>query len=96
MKKYFVEVFVTFNETESREFAHACYECESYSFAKNWTGDCIRLEDANSYEEGKRKPIRRQMKRGIYITINKMPHWKNFEVVVFENGTDNVVDKWEA
>lgn len=96
MKKFFVEVFITFTEKDGREAVHESYECGSYEMAKNWTGECIRLDDVNTYKEGKRKPIRKQMKRGKYITIERMPHWSHLEVVVFENGTDNVVDKWES
>lgn len=93
MKKYFVEAFT---ECDDGRNYHEMFECESYTMAKNWTGECIRLEDVNTYKNGKKKPVRKQLSRGKYITIEKMRHWKRFEVVVFENGTDNVVDKWNG
>ena len=93
MKKYFVE---TFTSTKYGDDYHEMYECESFAYDKNWTGNCIRLEDVNSFKNGKKKPIRKQHSRGKYITIEKMKHWVSFEVVVFENGTDNVVAKWEG
>lgn len=96
MKKYFVEVFITFTDEDGRESVHEMYECNGYEVTKNWTGECIRLDDANTYKEGKRKPSRKQLARGKYITVEKMAHWKHLEVVVFENGSDNVIQKWEA
>lgn len=96
MKKYMVEFFVTFADDDRRDSAHEVYECNGYEAAKNWTGECIRLEDVNTYKEGKRKATRKQLARGKYIPVEKMPHWKHFEVIVWENGTDNVIEKWEA
>lgn len=96
MKKYFVEVHITFTDEDRRGYAHETYECNAYEVAKNWTGECIRLDDVNTYKEGKAKAIRRQLSRGKYITVEKMSHWKHLEVIVWENGTDDVVQKWEA
>lgn len=93
MKKYFIETFVTCED--GREF-HEMYECEGYERTSNWTGECIRCEDVNSFKNGKKQPIRKQFSKGKYITIEKMPHWLKFEVTIFENGTDNVVERWSA
>lgn len=96
MKKYFVEVFITFTEEDGRGYSHEAYECNGYEAAKNWTGECIRLEDVNTYKEGKRKATRKQLSRGKYITVSKMSHWEHLEVIVWENGTDNIIQKWVA
>lgn len=94
MKKYFVEIFITFND--GRRDLHECFECNSYQAAKNWTGECIRLEDVNTFKQGKRKAIRKQLSRGKYVTVEKMPHWTTLEVIIWENGTDNIIRKWAA
>lgn len=95
MKKYMVEVFIEFNDKE-RKSNHEVFECESYTHAKNWTGDCIRLENVNTYKVSKTgKEQRKQLKRGQYITVEKMRHWNNFHVYVWENGTDNIIEMFE-
>ena len=92
MKKYLVKSCVLQDQGSGLVEWRECYECEGIAFAKNWTGECIRLEDVNSVKGNKRK----QFKRGVYVTINKMPSWKSFEVVVLENGSNNIVHKWEG
>lgn len=89
MKKYYVESLV---KGETCSGTTKCYECENITFTKNWTGDCIRLEDVNTVKGKQRK----QLKKGLYVTINKMSHWESFKVVVYENGTTNIIYKWEA
>lgn len=96
MKKYFVQVFITFTEEDGRGCVYEAYECDSYETTNNWTGECIRLENVNTYEEGKRKPIRKQLSRGKLITVERMNHWKHLVVIVWENGTDNIIQKWVA
>ena len=96
MKKYFVQVFITFTEEDRRGCVYEAYECDSYETTKNWTGECIRLENVNTYEEGKRKPIRKQLSRGKLITVERMNHWKHLVVIVYENGTENIVKKWAS
>lgn len=96
MKKYFVEIFITFTEKDGREDFHDTYECEDYEMAKKYTGRCVRLIDVNTYKEGKRKALRKQLKRAKLVTIDKLAHWESFEVIIWENGTDNIVQKWEA
>ena len=92
MKRYYVETIVDVNDGRHSEHK---YECESFDFRKNWTGQCIRLEDVNTYKEGKRKVIRRQMSRGLYVPIEKMGHWNYFKVTVYLNETKEVVKTWE-
>ena len=41
MKKYFVQVFITFTEEDGRGCVYEAYECDSYETTKNWTGECI-------------------------------------------------------
>lgn len=96
MKKYFVEVFIIFTEEDGRGCTYEAYECNGYEDAKNWTGECIRLEDVNTYKRGKGKPIRKQLSRGKLITVERMNHWKHLAVIVWENGTDNIIQKWES
>ena len=67
-----------------------------YETTKNWTGECIRLENVNTYKEGKTKPIRKQLSRGKLITIERMNHWKHLVVIIYENGTENIVKKWAS
>ena len=96
MKKYMVEVFTSFTDEDGREDFHEVYECESYTNAKNWTGNCIRLDDVNTLTKTKTgKEKRKQLARGRYITIEKMRHWKSLSVYVWKNGTENIVEKWE-
>ena len=94
MKKYMVESFVVCND--GRE-SHDVYECESIERAKDWTGECIRLADVNTLKISKTgKEQRKQLSRGKYVTIERMNHWKSVAVYVWENGTDNVIEKWES
>ena len=93
MKKLFVEVFITQDGEDYKEY----YECESYEITKNWTGNCIRLEDVNTYKETKTGKVqRKQLKRGRYVTTDCMKHWESNAVYVWENGTDNLIAKWES
>lgn len=97
MKKYFVGVFITF---DGRGSTYKTYECNSYENTKNWTGECIRLEDVNTCKStckrGKRKIIRKQLSRRKLITVEKMNHWEHFAVIVWENGTDNIIQMWKS
>lgn len=96
MKKYFVQVFITFTEGDGRGCTYEAYECDDYETTKNWTGECIRLENVNTYKEGKTKPIRKQLSRGKLITVERMNHWKHLVVIIYENGTENIVKKWAS
>lgn len=96
MKKYFVQVFITFTEWDGRGCVYEAYECDDYETTKNWTGECIRLENVNTYKEGKTKPIRKQLSRGKLITVERMNHWKHLVVIIYENGTENIVKKWAS
>ena len=95
MKKYMVEVFV--KTTNENSECHEVYECESYERAKNWAGECIRLEDVNTYKTTKTGKVqRKQLSRGKYIVIEKLSHWIEYHIYVWENGTDNVIEKFEG
>lgn len=94
MKKYFVEVKITFTTKDGRDESTKLYECNDFAFAKNWTGNCIRLEDVNSVKISKSgKETRKQQSRGLYITVDCMSHWDANTVVVYDNETKKVVYK---
>ena len=89
MKKLFVKEYVKLKD--GREFKE-CYECESISPGKKDGWEAIRLDTANSIKGTKK----REFKKGKYVVVEKLPHWETYEVVVFENGTDNIVIKFNS
>lgn len=89
MKKLFVERYV---ECKDGRVWEDHYECESFSFGKKDGWDAIRLDSVNSVKGSKKS----ELSRGKYIVIEKMSHWNEFRVVIFENGSDKVVMKFEG
>lgn len=72
------------------------YDCNSYEYAKNWTGQCIRLEDVETVtytKTGKRRT--RPLKRGKYVSISRMKHWTWFRTRVYNKQFGVVVAEWE-
>lgn len=91
MKKYTVIERIEFVKEDGRQPIEKIYECESIESKKNWTGECIRLEGANSVKGNKRK----EFKRGQYVTVERMSHWSSLEVIVIDNETNEVVREWK-
>ena len=92
MKKYHVASRVT---TENGNDFTEHYECNGIEYAKNWTGNCIRLDDVESITFTKTgKQRRNQLKRGKYITIEKMKHWVFMDVIVVDNETGKEIEHW--
>lgn len=89
MKKLYVKEYTKLKD--GRELIDY-YECESISSCKKDGWESIRLDTVNTVKGAKRK----ELKRGKYIVVEKLPHWEKFEVVVFENGTDNIVIKFNS
>lgn len=96
MKKYRVESYCKHNEKNGSKIFETVYECERFELTKNWTGECIRMDDVNSLKEGKKGPVRKQFSRGKYETVEKMRHWAEFYVRVYENATGELIREWKA
>ena len=93
MKKYLVKQEIVFVETDHRTESNTMFECNSFASAKNWTGDCLRLEEVNTLKINKGKEIRKERKRGEYITVDTMSHWKLNKVTIYDNETKEIVYK---
>lgn len=87
MKKYRVESYVKLNDGQ---VIKECYECESYTPGKSNGFAAIRLDTVNSVNGNKR----REFTRGKYVYTESYPHWEEFEVIVYENATNEVINKW--
>jgi hypothetical protein len=92
MKKYRVEQKIVFVESEHRDEITSVYECNAIECAKNWTGECTRITEANSLKISKTgKEIRKELSRGQYITVGMLYTWKSNSVIVYDNETSEVV-----
>lgn len=93
-KKYWVEIFI--KRSDDGTEIKMCYECDKYTFAKSRYGREIVLENANSVTEKNGKEVRKQFKRNVHEPAEKYWFFEYIEVVIFENGTDNVIYKYAS
>lgn len=84
MKKYWIEEYVEFTDGT---YYKACYECDNYYFEKKPLGKYIVMVDCNDADTG------RQYKRKVHRRVEKINTETYSEMVIFENGTDNVILK---
>lgn len=83
-------------ETENGSAFREQYDCNEIEWASNWTGKCIRLGDVESVSYTK-KGIRhtRPLKRGKYVSIERMSHWTHFKTTVYNRASNAVVVDFE-
>ena len=96
MKKYFVDQFVTFTHGDGRPATHFSYECDGIEFDQDWTGNCLKLKNANMYRKSGQWEIREACKHNEEtVTIEKMMHWESALVIIKENATQKIITSIE-